>query len=49
MDLLGVSPPRWGWETLDDDPLGEIARRSDVLIAARLSASCTNFFNTMRK
>ena len=27
---------------MDDDPLGEIARRSDVLTAARLGASCTN-------
>ena len=36
-------------ETLDDDPLGEIARRSDVLTAARLGASCTNFFKTLLK
>ena len=34
MDSPGGSPPRRGWETLDDDPLGEIARRSDVLTAA---------------
>ena len=44
-----LSPPRRGWETLDDDPLGEIARRSDVLTAARLGASCTNFFKTLLK
>ena len=49
MDSLGGSPPRRGWETLDDDPLGEIARRSDVLTAARLDASCTNFFKTLLK
>ena len=47
--LPGGSPPRRGWETLDDDPLGEIARRSDVLTAARLGASCTNFFKTLLK
>ena len=49
MDSPGGSPPRRGWETLDDDPLGEIARRSDVLTAARLGASCTNYFKTMLK
>ena len=49
MDLPGGSPPRRGWETLDDDPLGEIARRSDILTAARLGASCTNFFKTLLK
>ena len=49
MDSPGGSPPRRGWETLDDDPLGEIARCSDVLTAARLSASCTNFFKTLLK
>ena len=49
MDSPGGSPPRRGWETLDDDPLGEIARRSDVLTAARLGASCTNFFKTVLK
>ena len=38
-----------GWDTLDDDPLGEIARRSDDLTAARLGASCTNFFKTLLK
>ena len=43
MDSPGGSPPHRGWETLDDNPLGEIARRSDVLTAARLGASCTNF------
>ena len=48
-DSPGGSPPRRGWETLDDDPLGEIARRSDVLTAARLGASCTNFFKTLLK
>ena len=42
MDSPGGSPPRRGWETLDDDPLGEITRRSDVLTAARFCASCTN-------
>ena len=49
MDSPGGSPPHRGWETLDDDPLGEIARRSDVLTAARLGASCTNFFKTLLK
>jgi len=49
MDSPGGSPPRRGWETLDDDPLGEIARCSDVLTAARLGASCTNFFKTVLK
>ena len=49
MDSPSGSPPRRGWETLDDDPLGEIARRSDVLTAARLGASCTNFFKTLLK
>ena len=44
MDSPGESPPRRGWETLDDNPLGEIACRSDVLTAERLGASCTNFF-----
>ena len=49
MDSPGGSPPRRGWESLDDDSLGEIARRSDVLTAARLGASCTNFFKTLLK
>ena len=49
MDSPSGSPPRRGWETLDDDPLGEIARRSDVLTAARLGASCTNYFKTVLK
>ena len=49
MDSPGGSPPRRRWETLDGDPLGEIARRSDVLTAARLDASCTNFFKTLLK
>ncbi len=49
MDSPGGSPPRRGWETLDDDPVGEITRRSDVLTAARLGASCTNFFKTLLK
>ena len=49
MDLPGGSPPRRGWETLDDDPLGEIARHSDDLTAARLGASYTNFFKTLLK
>ena len=49
MDLPGGSPPRQGWETLDDDPQAEIARRSDVLTAARLGASCTNFFKMLLK
>ena len=34
---------------MDDDPLGEITRRSDVLTAARLGASYTNFFKTLLK
>ena len=29
--------------------MGEIARRSDVLTAARLGASCTNYFKTVLK
>ena len=49
MDSPGGSPARRGWETLDDDPLGEITRRSDVRTAARLGASCTNFFKTVLK
>ena len=49
MDSPGGSPPHRGWETLDDDPLGEIARRSDVLSSARLGASCTNYFKTVLK
>ena len=49
MDSPGGSPPHRGWETLDDDPLGEIARHSDVLTAARFGASCTNFFKTVLK
>ena len=49
MDSPGGSPPHRGWETLDDYPLGEIARRSDVLTAARLGASYTNYFKTVLK
>ena len=49
MDSPSGSPPCRGWETLDNDPLGEIARHSDVLIAARLGASCTNVFKTLLK
>jgi hypothetical protein len=49
MDSPGGSPPHRGWETLDDVPLGEIARRSDVLTAARLGASRTNYFKTVHK
>ena len=49
MDSPGSSPPHRGWETLDDDPVGEIARRSDVLTAARLGASYTNFFKMLLK
>ena len=49
MDSPGGSPPRRGWETLDDDPVGEIVHRSDVLTAARLGASCTNFFKMLLK
>ena len=49
MDSPGGSPPRRGWETLDDESLGEIARCSDVLTAARLGASYTNFFKTVLK
>ena len=49
MDSPGGSPPRRGWETLDDDPLGEIVRHSDVLTAARLGASGTNYFKTVLK
>ena len=49
MDSPGGSPPRRGWETLDDYPLGEIARRSDILTSPRLDASCTIYFKTMLK
>ena len=49
MDSPSGSTPRRGWETLDDNPLGEIASRSDVLTAARLGASHTNFFKTLLK
>jgi hypothetical protein len=49
MDSPGGSPPRRGWQTLDNDPLGEIARRSDVLTTSRLGASCTNYFKTVHK
>ena len=49
MDSSGGCPPHRGWETLDDDPLGEIACLSDVLTAERLGASCTNFFKTVLK
>ena len=49
MDLPGGSPPRRGWETLDDDPLGEITRCSDVLTAARLDASYTKIFKMLLK
>ena len=49
MDSPGNYPPHRGWETLDDDPLGEIARRSDVLTTARLGASCINFFKMLLK
>lgn len=49
MDSPGGSPPRRGWETLDDDPLGEIARCSDVsppqdsvLPAPTFSRRCLN-------
>ena len=49
MDSPGGSPRRRGWETLDNDPLGEIARRSDILTAARLGAPCTKFFKTLLK
>ena len=34
---------------MDDDPLGEITRRSNILTAARLGASCTNFFKMVLK
>ena len=49
MDSPRGSPCRRGWETLDDDHVGEIARRSDILTTARLDASCTNFFKTLLK
>lgn len=49
MDSPGGSPPRRGWETLDDNPVGEIARCSDVLTVARLDASWTNFFKMLLK
>jgi hypothetical protein len=45
----GVSRPRRGWETLDDDALGEIVSRSDFLTSARLSGACTKYFKTVRK
>ena len=34
---------------MDDDPLGETARCSDILTAARLGASSTNFLKTVLK
>ena len=47
MDSPGGSPPRRGWETLDDDPLGEIARaptssppQDSVLPAPTISRRC---------
>ena len=49
MDLPGGSPPHRGWETLDDYPLGEIARRSDVLTATRLGPSGTNISKMVLK
>ena len=49
MGSPGGSPPRRGWESLGEGPLGEIARRPDVLTAARLGASCTNYFKMVLK
>ena len=45
----GASCPRRGWETLDDDPLGEIISRSDFLTSARLSGTCTKYLKRVRK
>jgi hypothetical protein len=45
----GGSHPRRGWETLDDDPLGEIVNRSDFLTFVRLGTTCTKYFKTVRK
>src|SRR3989337_422531 len=45
----GASRPRRGWETLDDDPLGQIVSRSDFLTSARLSGTCTKYFKRVRK
>jgi hypothetical protein len=45
----GVSHPRRGWETLDDDALGEIVSRSDFLTSARLCGACTKYFKTVHK
>ena len=45
----GSSRPHWGWETLEDDPLGEIISRSDFLTSAKLSGTCTKYFKMVRK
>ena len=45
----GASHPRRGWETLDDDPLGEIGSRSDFLTSTRLSGTCTKYFKRVCK
>jgi hypothetical protein len=49
MDSPGGSPHHRGWETLDDDSLGEITCHFDFLTAARLGATCTNYFKMVRK
>lgn len=45
----GASRPRRGWETLDDDHLGEMVSRSAFLTSARLSGTCTKYFKMVRK
>ena len=45
----GASRPRRGWDTLEGDPLGEIVSHSDFLTSARLSGTCTKYFNKVRK
>ena len=49
MDSPRGSPPRRGWETLDDNPLGQIVSRSYFLTSARLSGTCTKYFKRVRK
>ena len=45
----GASRPRRGWETLDDNPLGQIVSRSDLPTSARLSGTSTKYFKRARK
>ena len=45
----GASRPCRGWETLDDDPLGQLVSRSDFLTSSRLSGTCTKYFKRAHK